>query len=137
MIHFIYLPWKSHLLSLFWWIWMEGNFLFIDPKTNFIKIFIPLWSIDRVTNNWKLWGIICKELYIKSLDYLTNLWYIISKKLMEQELNPEAYPHLDSYSFRSTLSCLSNKKSSIKVRRSPLHPYILSYKWAFHTTLDQ
>ena len=46
---------------------------------------------------------------------------------MDQELNPEAHQpliasHSGSCLFRTTLCCLSNKKDSIKVGKSPFTP---------------
>ena len=139
MVYFIYLSWKHNVLILFKWIWIEGYFSFIGPKTNFTRSlfsFCEVLIVSRTSENIEVSPAKSFTLHFRLSD--KSLIYI--KKNNRPRIEAWGTPALivslsDFCPFRTTLCCLSNKKDSIKARRSPYTPihFILYISPSCHT----
>ena len=130
---------KDYHLSLFWWIWIEGHFPFIGPKTNFIKIFISFCEVLiglLTTENIKVSSVksftLASRLPDKSLIYFKKDNGPKKWTLRHTRFDCQILFHSEQH-----FAAFRMKKIRSKLEDHLSQPYILSYKQALHAILDQ
>ena len=132
MVYFIYLSWKNNVLILFKWIWIEGYFSFIGPKTNFTRSlfsFCEVLIVSRTSENIEVSPAKSFTLHFRLSD--KSLIYI-KRKTIDQELKPEEHQlWLSAFQIfvhsEQLFVVFRIKKIQSKLEDHPIHPYILSY----------
>ena len=97
---------KKNFLSLFWCIWIEEHFPLLTQRSTLSNLYLS--SVKSFTLESRLSD--------KSFIYIKKYNGPRSKPWRRIAM---IVSHSDSRPFRTTLCCLSYKKNSIKVRRSP------------------
>ena len=115
---------NDYLLSLFWWIWIEGHFPFIGPRTNLSWSLFSFYEVligSLTTENIEVSSAKSFTLVSRLSDY--SLIYIKKKNgpkswtLRHTRFGCQILVHSEQL-----FCCLSNKKDLIKVKRSTFTP---------------